>query len=271
MNFLQGHTMTTPFQRHKASVEKQLAVEAQQTQLRLNQPAPVNHTVTDYGQFEILKAALEQDLKALSGIPSGADKQARKYELAQNYTAHVNAYVDSGDIYANPVLVQWLIWMLDAGRLDIALPIAWLAIEQDQVMPDTFNRTLVTFVFDAVLVWAQAEFKQGRSVAPYFYDVLAKFDHEPAYALPDVVRMKYHKLAGHMCFANDDFEQAVVHYQAAESFETPQQPAKVATKLGSAKKALEQMRDDTSEADVDLDSVLETDLENDLDIDLTTD
>jgi len=229
--------MTTPFQRHKAEAERQQAIAAQQRQLASNAPAKPQPDPTNYGEFEVLKGSLQQDVTALANLPSGADKVARKGELGQKYLSHVQAYLDGGSVYANPVLVQVVIWLFDAGRIDQALPLAFTAIEQAQVMPDQFNRNLATFVADSVLAWAEAELKADHGIEPYFTSVETALHSWP---VPDVVKLKYAKQRGLIAFDAKDYQEAVLQFQRAEALEATANgtKAQVKTKLAEAQKHL---------------------------------
>ena len=68
-------------------------------------------TTTPEG-FEALCMAMEQDAHALHGLPV-EQKAAFKAERLPGYLEHVAEYENAGDVYANPVLVESMIWSAD--------------------------------------------------------------------------------------------------------------------------------------------------------------
>ncbi len=226
--------MTTPFQKHMQATRQQLAREAQKKALENRQPAAIENSVKDYGEFELLKMSLETDVRASKDVPRGAARdELRDKTLLPRYLPHVHAYVESGEEYANPVLVQVMLWLFDAGRLEQALPVAELAISQGQQMPNDFKRDLPTFVADAVLEWAEGEYKGGRAIEPYFSRVFTQLEN---WVIPDVVLMKYNKFAGKAAYDNGDYSLAVSLLSTADQLSTSSNPAQVSTLLAKAKK-----------------------------------
>lgn len=228
--------MSTPFQRHIKAMQQQQAQAAQREALDQRTPEAAQASATDYGAFEMLKMSLEKDVRASKEIPRGAERDAlRDTTLLPRYQQHAEAYVASGEVYANPVLVQVVMWLFDAGRIEQALPMAALAIEQGQKMPADFKRDLATFTADAVLFWAEQEQKFGRAWEPYFSQV---FNQLQNWKVPDVVRMKFCKFAGKAAFDLQDYQAAVMHLENAEKLSTSTAPAKVGTLLEKARKQL---------------------------------
>lgn len=226
--------MPTPFQMHMQKVREQQAREEQKKAMEERRPAAIENSVKDYGEFELLKMSLESDVRASKDVPRGAARdELRDKTLLPRYLPHVQAYMASDEEYANPILVQVMLWLFDAGRLEQALPVAELAIKQGQQMPADFKRDVPTFVADAVLEWAEGEYKGGRAIEPYFSRVFSQLEQ---WTLPDVVLMKFNKFAGKVAFDSDNFALAAQLLESADQLSTSSNPAQVSTLLAKAKK-----------------------------------
>lgn len=226
------NSQLTPFQRHKLRVIEQQNKERQQQELQAGTGNAAINSVENHGEFESLKMTLEQDLTTLSGLSRGDEKTAQLKTLLKVYLPHVNAYVEKGDVFANPVAVQVLIWLFDLGEISAAVELSKVLIEQQQVMPKQFSRTLVVFVYDQILDWADAQYKQGNSPQPYFDDALKVVG---GLNVPDVVKAKYHKLAGELFFDTEKWQESIAEFEAALSFDSS---VGVKTKLKKAKSKL---------------------------------
>jgi hypothetical protein len=226
--------MLSPMQEHMARVKKAQAVK----EIKENKAvatAPAKNTDTNYSEFEVLTAAVESDVTALNAKPKQERNAVRKM-LVDRYMGHIEAYLQAGIEYANPVLVYMVMWLFDLGRIADATRLGLFALQQNQKMIKTFKRPLATFIFDEVLAWAEAENKNGKSNSPYFSQFLGLLDeHE----LPDIVKMKYYKLAGNMAFDEKDMATAEKYYMLA--IEAEPAKAKVDSKLKTARKALEKL------------------------------
>lgn len=227
--------MTTPFQRH---MKEQLAKTEKAKQVKALDAGDIKTaeaSVADYSQFEVLESSLNNDVAALANTPTGERDEVRK-TFINRYLPHVEKYVEAAEVYANSILVMVMMWFFDNRDISNALKYAFVAIEQKQKLPQKFNRNLATFVADEVLNWADRELKMGHAIEPYFSLVFKQLERWP---VPEVVHMKYNKLAGNMAFDNENYVDAVAFFQIAESFGTSNNPAKVTTKLNKARAEVE--------------------------------
>lgn len=225
--------MPTPFQMHMQREQAKKAREQQKEKLAAKEPDAAEESATDYTQFELLKHSLEQDVQAAKNLPRGKARDAMRDEtLIPRYQPHADAYVESGEEYANPVLVWVMIWLLDAGRIEAAMPLAMHAIKQGQAMPADFKRDLPVWVADTIRAWSEAQFKAGHSPEPYFSDMFKALEEMD---VPHVVTMKFNKLAGKIAFDQEEYEAAVKFLTAANELGTSSHPAQVDTLLAKAK------------------------------------
>ena len=160
------------------------------------------------------EAALDQDLERLSAINGLAGRQALKRdELLPKYQDYVQRYCESGLNFPNRVLVQVMIWLFDTEEFDDGMELAHFAIGQGQKMPELFKRDIQTFVADAVIDWAFAEYNAKRSPEPYLSDLLSLVDGE--WELTEQIPAKYHKLVGLRAMEAKDWGQALLHFNRA--------------------------------------------------------
>ncbi|WP_122665338.1 phage terminase small subunit [Pseudomonas viridiflava] len=161
------------------------------------------------------EAALDQDLERLSAIKGLAGRQSLKRdELLPKYQDFIQRYCESGLVMPNRVLVQAIIWLFDTAQFEDGLELADFAIGQSQEMPARFKRRdIQTFVADAVIDWAYAEYHASRSPEPYLSDLLPRVDGE--WDLTEQIPAKYHKLIGIRAMEADEWETALKHFERA--------------------------------------------------------
>ncbi|WP_247840808.1 phage terminase small subunit [Pseudomonas sp. MWU12-3103b] len=160
----------------------------------------------------LMEASLDEDLKRLSDLKNLASKQTlKRTELLPKYQDFIQRYMDSGLVMPNRVLVQVMIWLFDTEQFEDGLELADFAIEQGQEMPERFKRDVQTFVADAVIDWAYAEYNAQRSPEPYLSDLLPRVDGE--WNLPEQIPSKYHKLIGMRAMEAEQWETALEHLE----------------------------------------------------------
>jgi len=161
----------------------------------------------------LMEASLDQDLQRLSDIKGLAGRQAlKREELLPKYQDFIQRYMDSGLVMPNRVLVQVMVWLFDTEQFEDGLALADFAIEQGQEMPERFKRRDVqTFVADAVIDWAYAEYNAQRSPEPYLSDLLPRVDGE--WELTEQIPSKYHKLIGIRAMEAEQWETALKHLE----------------------------------------------------------
>nr|WP_225923302.1 phage terminase small subunit [Pseudomonas farris] len=161
----------------------------------------------------LMEASLDQDLERLSALKNLASKQSlKREELLPKYQDFIQRYMESGLVMPNRVLVQVMVWLFDTEQFEDGLELADFAIEQGQEMPERFKRRDVqTFVADAVIEWAYAEYNAQRSPEPYLSDLLPRVDDE--WELTEQIPSKYHKLIGMRAMEAEQWETALKHLE----------------------------------------------------------
>lgn len=119
--------------------------------------------------MHLLVRALEKDVEHARTLLTIADRiEFKRDVLLPRWVPTVEAYLESNQVYANPVFAWCVIWLFDVGDLDKALDWADIAISQQQATPDRLRSNFPTFVADTMLAWAQETAGRGESIEPYF-------------------------------------------------------------------------------------------------------
>ena len=181
----------------------------------------------------LLDNALEEDLRGLKTIKSVERKiEVKRAQLLPKYRDYV-ARLRGAD-QAHDLLGFYMVWLFDAGEIEAALDLGFYMAEMGFSLPERFNRDVSTFLADAVLEWADAEYEAERSPEPYFSTLFAHVDGSddtPAWDLPDALRAKYYRLRGLLDERAGNIEAAVGHLEHAMAL-----GAKVKTKLNDLKR-----------------------------------
>lgn len=196
----------------------------------------IRQTAEDYEQFQLLVNALEQDMKQLSGLAPGDKNRIREEKLIPKYLPIATNYLESGESYRNPLLVEVIIMLLDVGLIPEALPLVFPALEQKQPMPQRFKKVnLPTFVCDNVLNWASAQLARGKTIEPDFSEVFETLLADN-WKVPREVVAKFHKLCGDIHLTAGNLEDALDDFVRATEIDPT--GAKCTTKINQIKKKL---------------------------------
>ncbi len=172
----------SPAQRHNQRIEMEQ---------KLKQSQALESTES----LHLMIRALEADVEHVRSLPLIADRVEFKRDvLLPRWMPTVEAYLASGQVYANPVLAWCVIWLFDVGELDKALDLADIAIGQNQATPEQLRSNFPTFVADTMLAWAQESAGRGESVEPYFSRTFERVAN--TWRLHEQVTAKWYKFAG---------------------------------------------------------------------------
>lgn len=184
--------------------------------------------------LKLMKDALAGDLERISAINSREQRQMLKRdELLPKYLEYVQRYRESGLNFPNPVLAYVLVWLFDTEQFTQGLELADFGMSQGQALPERFDRDIPTFVADAVIDWAEAEFKARRSPEPYVSNLLPRVDGE--WQLFERIPARYHKLLGLIALNRQDWPVAIAHFERAEAL---YESIGVGTRLNDCRRAL---------------------------------
>lgn len=147
---------------------------------------------------------LRNDVERLrSHSPLVADRIAMKREeLLPKWMPWAEQYLESGEVFSNPVFAYCVIWLFDVGEFDRALQWAGIAIEQNQQTPDNIRSDFPHFVADTILEWAEGEADNCRSVEPYFNAVYHCVLN--VWKINEIVQAKYLRFAALQLLRDED-------------------------------------------------------------------
>jgi len=230
---------------HKRRVIAQgsAAASASATPATYSPAAALNSPANAQKHLKLMEVALAGDLDRLHQLNSlDQRQQLKRSELLPKYQDYVTRYRESGLNFPNQVLVYVLIWLFDTGEFVAGHELADFAMSQGQELPERFRRDIPTFVADAVIEWAEAEERAGRSPEPYVTDLLPRVDGE--WKLFERIPARYHRLLGLLAMSRKDWAAAVTHLERAEVL-YPE--IRVETRLKGARKALAKQQAQSSD------------------------
>ncbi|PWF74633.1 terminase [Vibrio sp. T9] len=168
-----------------------------------NQSAPGVSSGADTDSLHIRLIEFEEDRKYLRSLNAIADRIKHKREvLVPKYKPYVQAYLESGEAFENPIFTNLVVWLFDIKELDTAIEWCMKAIELDLPTPENFRRDWPTFCADEVLAWAEKESERGHSIEPYFSQVFEKVEKD--WRLHEKVHAKWYKFAGLYLIRNEE-------------------------------------------------------------------
>ena len=143
-------------------------------------------------EYELLLAALGEDMRRLKDIQSTEGKIAAKREMIGAYDTHVDATlaagIDSGKAVQDELLVNMMIWRLDIGDWDRGLDIAEHVLGFGLRLPARFQRTPATLVADLI---AETALEAAKIDRDFPLQVLQRADQLTGqFDMPDIVRAK---------------------------------------------------------------------------------
>ena len=157
--------------------------------------------------YKLLLADLKKDKQILKAIESIQDKQLAKKEMLPRYQAWIDGVLKNPQPLAHDeVFSTVLLWRIDAGLLDEAVPLAIYAIEHQMANSDEFKRSLVCIVYEQI----SARLADGIDISAENLDQLiglaqcktAEGFHK--INIPDQVSAKFFKAAGRFYLENTD-------------------------------------------------------------------
>ncbi|NQZ06958.1 MAG: hypothetical protein HRT35_07335 [Algicola sp.] len=203
------------------------------------------NTVIKDGQFDIVKAALQQDLVKLKTMGDVKDKLAYKAKSIQPYMDYLATYRDEKYDFSNIVLSWMVIWLYDLERVDEAQEWAELAAVQGQETPGK-----VTSNMKEVICRALSKFgRDSLETDTFVYDKLAfavngLIGPDAYWQAQDAVKMEFLVIAGKHAQAEKRYEEAKLCYAEAVSINADKAGCKgrlatVTEIIDKAKKAAE--------------------------------
>jgi hypothetical protein len=123
--------------------------------------------------YELERARLGVDLRRLKEIQSIERKIDLKRELLPNYAEWVAGVLEANSGAQDDILVQVMIWTIDTGDFDAALPMCRYVVTHKLALPDRFDRTAPTLICEEIAEAALKAIGQGE---PFDWQILASID-----------------------------------------------------------------------------------------------
>lgn len=180
----------------------------------------------------MLNDSLEEHLQVLKSFESIHRKiQYKKEVLIPEFRDYVSRLEDSGQDH--PLLGHYLVWLLDAGEIDEALPYGLWCVEKGISLPERFQSRLSTFFVGEVCKWAEDQLTGDSSADPYI-SLLFEAVVSGNWDIADAVSASLYKCMGFQAEQAEKYEEAAEYLDIALSM-----GAQVKTRLGKIRKKLE--------------------------------
>ncbi len=163
--------------------------------------------------YELQLMQLAEHRRTLKGIQSIERKIDVKRTMLPVYTPWIDGLLAADRGGQDDVLVTIMLWTLDTGDLEGALPMASYVIRHGLATPDRYERTAATLiaeeVADTAIKLQEADAGPTCGLLMAYLHLLADCD------IFDQVRAKLHKAVGRGCYADGLKQQAAEHYRRA--------------------------------------------------------
>lgn len=143
-------------------------------------------------QYELMLAKLAEDRRRLKDVQSIERKADVKRQLLPEYQPWIDGVLEGASGRQDDVLMSIMVWRIDVGDINGALPIARYAIAHRLVLPDQYKRTTATLIAEEAADMALKDLSKADIGA--LQEVL---DITAAQDMPDEVRAKLHKAIGY--------------------------------------------------------------------------
>ena len=163
--------------------------------------------------YELQLMQLAEHRRTLKGIQSIERKIDVKRTMLPVYKPWIDGVLAADRGGQDDVLVTIMLWTLDTGDLEGALPMASYVIRHGLATPDRYERTAATLiaeeVADTAIKLQEADAGPTCSLLMAYLHLLTDCD------IFDQVRAKLHKAVGRACYAEGLKQQAAEHYRRA--------------------------------------------------------
>ncbi|MDK1707019.1 phage terminase small subunit [Serratia marcescens] len=151
----------------------------------------------DTTAWERMCHRLHQDKKRLKGIQSNERKAELKRQLLPDYQGWIDGVLAADTGRPDDVFVTCMIWTIDTGQIDAALPLAAYVLRHNLPLPDTYQRTPAALIVEEICNPALLAIKLDEHARPLPAALLKQVEALTRHAdMPDPVRAKLCKLLG---------------------------------------------------------------------------
>ncbi|WP_024943549.1 phage terminase small subunit [Aeromonas hydrophila] len=163
--------------------------------------------------YELQLMQLAEHRRTLKSIQSIERKIEAKRTMLPVYKPWIDGLLAADRGGQDDVLVTVMLWTLDTGDLEGALPMASYVLRHGLSTPDRFERTAATMIAEEV---ADTAIKQEEAGAGPSTSLLGQYMARlHGCDIFDQVRAKLHKAVGRACLADGRKQLAAEHYRRA--------------------------------------------------------
>ncbi|TXE26922.1 phage terminase small subunit [Serratia ureilytica] len=145
-------------------------------------------------EHALMLMQLHQDKQMLSQIASNQAKAEAKRRILPNYDAWVESVLENGAGAQDDILINIMVWRIDAGDIAGALDIADYALAHNLRARDDFERSTACLVTEEIANQTLASLEAEGS--PDADQLLRLRDMTEGHDMPDQVRAKLYKALG---------------------------------------------------------------------------
>lgn len=151
-------------------------------------------------EFEEDRAKMRSEFNSI-----GARIEYKRDVLIPKYKPLVEAYLENGQAFENPIFSNLIVWLFDVKDMDTAIDWLTKAIDTGIPTPENFKRgNWQTICADETLSWAIEQSKHGHSVEPYFSVVKEKIFND--WDIHEAIKAQYLKFEAFELLMNEDRE-----------------------------------------------------------------
>lgn len=171
--------------------------------------------------YQRLLKNLHDDKVLLNSVSSIADKVHIKKQALPAYQEWIDGITAAGTVQADDrIAATVIVWMIDCGLLDEAMPLADVLIHSDLESADEYSRSMPEIIVEQMA----AQIESGSEISAENLKTLIEWatakkeDGLHEINLADVIRAKLLKAAGEKAEAADDNETALTLYRQAVGY-----------------------------------------------------
>ena len=171
--------------------------------------------------YQRLLKNLHDDKVLLKSVSSIADKVHIKKQALPAYQEWIDGITAAGTVQADDrIAATIIVWMIDCGLLDEAMPLADVLIHSSLESADEYSRSMPEIIVEQMA----AQIESGSEISAESLKTLIEWatakkeDGLHEINLADVIRAKLLKAAGEKAEAADDNETALNLYRQAVGY-----------------------------------------------------
>lgn len=178
--------------------------------------------------YEQTLMQLKRDQSLLKNIQAKTSKIKTKEQFFENYKPYVDGILEARPNLPDDIIANMLVWAVDISNYDYAFKIMDYMLLAKLDMPDCFQRTLATFVYEQIADTQLNLLSAEDEDEPFNLDVLVKLEallheHEKypenAFDMPDEVKARLYLALGKAELKqNSTTEFPLIHAENAKSY-----------------------------------------------------